>query len=812
MVSALVVAVITLLGIYFSFQVKVGEDALDMLPDTSLQGDFRLLQQLGMINRIFISLEIKAESSSSSAHTRLMPSGYKAESSSSSADLLASAAGLGSRLADNPLFSEVFYRLPPGYEFQLADSLKKYLPLLTDGADLDGFAELLTPQELRRKLREDFLELNSLAGLAMGRQIQEDPLGFTLVVLEKLSSLRGGMRLRINDGFFVSEDGKHCLLWAESKLPLTGSANGAVINRQIEDAMAASLRQGVSARIIGPLPHTLANAETIRHDLSRLLPIAIVCLVLFLLLILRDWRALLLVAVPFLAAPPAIALLAAVHGEVSAMALGFGIVLLGIGVDFAVHIYLGCRPGNCAGRIPGDLRKSLLTAFLTTILVFAVLLLSKVPAHRQMALLAIIGLSWALFLAWQLVPLLARNLLADIGESPRPLLPFLSALNNDRKWRRLKVLLWLALLGCGLTVWPSLRYNGDLRALDVPSDSIRAGERAFAETWGGDQDKAFIVAAAADRGRMFDINDQVYNILQQEEGLIDFQSLTPLLPGPVRQAENLARWRDFQRTELADLGGDISRAAVESGFTARAFQPFVERMQAEPQPLDVDDLLRGPLRPFVSSLYREIQAAGAGPERDYHYLAATIVPDNVQFQVALDRIDREVPGASVLSNSRWRQKVESELRHDIIRLSVIAALLVVAVCFFFFRKTRPVMAVLAPVSSALAAMAVFAWLSGGELNIMHALMGIMVIGLSVDYGIFIVGACRAGVDYRAFLAVSICAVSTLSGFGVLSFAVHPALHALGVTVLVGIGAAWPVALFVTPVLLAAPGGGERSWP
>jgi len=49
--------------------------------------------------------------------------------------------------------------------------------------------------------------------------------------------------------------------------------------------------------------------------------------------------------------------------------------------------------------------------------------------------------------------------------------------------------------------------------------------------------------------------------------------------------------------------------------------------------------------------------------------------------------------------------------------------------------------------------------------------------------------------------VSMCAVSTLSGFGVLTLAEHPALHTLGATVLVGIGAAWPTALWVTPAIL-----------
>jgi uncharacterized protein len=80
-------------------------------------------------------------------------------------------------------------------------------------------------------------------------------------------------------------------------------------------------------------------------------------------------------------------------------------------------------------------------------------------------------------------------------------------------------------------------------------------------------------------------------------------------------------------------------------------------------------------------------------------------------------------------------------------------------------------------------------------------MSIMVIGLSVDYGIFIVCSKLEGHSDISFFAVSICAASSLIGFGVLAFAQHPALHSLGVTVLVGIGAAWPTAMLVSPVIL-----------
>jgi predicted exporter len=118
-----------------------------------------------------------------------------------------------------------------------------------------------------------------------------------------------------------------------------------------------------------------------------------------------------------------------------------------------------------------------------------------------------------------------------------------------------------------------------------------------------------------------------------------------------------------------------------------------------------------------------------------------------------------------------------------------------------FRRVRAVAAAVAPVLSALAAMSLFCYLTGAQLTMMHLIMGIMVIGLAVDYGIFVVSEHLGGVGTTSARAVSLCALSTLIGFGVLAFAEHPALHALGITVLVGIGVAWPVALLVSPAFL-----------
>ena len=769
-------------GAYRALQVRVQENALDLLPSEALRGDLELLQDLGVVNQVFISLETPKAG----------------EGGGAAPELLAGAQALGEGLKASPLFREVFYRLPPGYEFGLAGTLQRYLPVLAGPEDLAAIEPRLTPERLDERLHQAFLDLNSPTGLLMARQIRTDPLNFLGLVLSKLSNLRGRLRLTVQDGYFVSEDGRHCLLWGESVKPLTGSESATLIKAELDRLLAGTLPAGVKARVIGPLPHTLANANTIRHDLSRLLPVALVALVLVLLLVLRDWRGLVVVAIPFLAAPPAIAILALFYPHPSAMALGFGIVLLGIGVDFAIHLYLGGRAEGGRLRIPPELRRSLLMAAATTISVFVVLLFSQVPAHRQMATLAIAGLALALLLAWRFIPLLPGR---------RPAESATREICSTRMTGRMAgavVAGWLLLLAGGVVGWSHLHYNGDLKSLDVPTKQVKEDERVFLSTWGRDGEQALVVASGATAGAALDLNDRVYAKIAGARALAGVQSLAPILPGPSRQAQNLRGWQEFWAKRLPGLRSDLSRAASRQGFAPAAFQPFLEGLEGDPGQLAPEALTDGPMRPLLHGLFRRTPGTAVG---EGTYLVSTLVPDNRADAALLRDLPAEIPGVSVLSNSRWRHEMDVLLKGDIIRLTTAAAIAVLLICLAVFRNFRDILAVLAPVLSAQAAMALFAGLTSGELNLMHLLMGIMVMGLSVDYGIFVVTSCREGVDGNTTLAVTLCALSTLSGFGVLALAAHPALHALGVTVLVGIGAAWPTALLVSPLLA---GGKERA--
>ena len=214
----------------------------------------------------------------------------------------------------------------------------------------------------------------------------------------------------------------------------------------------------------------------------------------------------------------------------------------------------------------------------------------------------------------------------------------------------------------------------------------------------------------------------------------------------------------------------------------------------------MEELINSGLQPLLSPFLR---LPGKEDRRDSSsaWMIVTIVPENEQIRPLLSDIERLSPDIHLLSLKKWRLRAEELLHRDFIRLALSAALFIILLTTLFFRNSRRVVAALAPVCAALAAMVIFMYLARRDINMMHVLMGIMVIGLSVDYGIFTVCAHEQRMTATTGRAIFICAVSSCIGFGVLAFARHPALNALGTTVLVGIGAALPTSLWVTPALL-----------
>ena len=781
----LVVLAITAVGGFLSFGITINDNALDLLPGEAVQGDLQLLQRLGLVDRVIITLSVEPDSSIADTEAVSL--------------LQKSAENFGLALGRSQVFSHVVSRLPQGFELELFKTVKPHLPVLLDQKDLASLDASMTTAGIHDALRDDFALLNSPAGFAVKKQVQQDPLGIIRLVLKKLKHLRAEYSMRLVDGFLMSSDGMSCLVMAESRLPLTDADNAQTVQDVLEQAYKESLAPGVQARVIGSLPHTLANSRSIQHDLRTLLPIASILLLILLGVTLRNIRAFVVLSVPFFAAPLAMSATNLVFGKVSALALGFGIVLLGIAVDFSIHLYLALTyERGERGEILRRIRGPITFATLTTASVFVVLLFSRVPSHQQMAMLALTGVLFAVMFSWLVIPTIA------VPRQNREKKTFsfkVPSVFSSPLLRSIALVVWVCLLAGGVLTWPKLHYNGDLRVLDAPNQEVLSAEQHFRETWGQNEGRAFVVASGETLDIALGRNSLIYDTLI-ENNAGAFQSIASILPGLEKQQRNMAGWKQFWEKKRPDFDTEFKKTAVKYGFSENAFDPFFKWLDLESVLLTPDKILSGPLQTLLATLIRTPgQQSASLNGSSAEFLIMTTVAADKELLSTLLSLEQTEPGITVLASQKWRDQVEKLLRKDIFALSAAAGFFIVLLVAFAFRRVRAVVGVLAPVVSALSAMSVFCFMTDGELNMMHVLMSIMVIGLSVDYGIFIVCSKIEAHSDISFFAVSICAASSLIGFGVLTFAQHPALHSLGVTVLVGIGAAWPAAMLVSPVIL-----------
>jgi predicted exporter len=144
--------------------------------------------------------------------------------------------------------------------------------------------------------------------------------------------------------------------------------------------------------------------------------------------------------------------------------------------------------------------------------------------------------------------------------------------------------------------------------------------------------------------------------------------------------------------------------------------------------------------------------------------------------------------------------VYARFRARTLRQIALGSALVLLLLVARYRDLRRSFAAFLP--SALVTIAVlsaYAW-TGVEANLLHAVGLVIVMGMGVDYGIFIVDAAEHPEDLGPTLvSCLLCCLTTILGFGALALSENPALRALGITT----GAGVALSLLFAPVTLLA---------
>lgn len=755
-------------------------------------------------------------------------------------DLLRFAAALRERLAPDPRYGAVEDGLAVDPEQAARALVLPWGPLYWSPERLPALSERLTRAGMQAQLRRQ-LERLGLAGLGeLERWIEVDPLELGAPLRARVQTLQGSYAFAPGR-HHLSRDGRALLVTVA--IPAAGHPVGpldAAVEAILREPWAAGLRVSAAG---GPYlareSQAVIQGDLVRSGFSAL-PLAL--LLLAALLRLRLDRMALLFLPTAWGTLVGVGLFAALHPRLSVLALACTPVVVGLGIDFTIHLIAAARAHRGQGRDPQqaaqaaarEMRAPLLVAAATSAAAFLSFLGAEQGFLQEMGLLTALGLACALLGAlWLLPPLLARVLLADAVGGPA------GVEVRDAGASRLAGWSWahprLALGGAGLLAAAAAtlvaldppRLEDDLRRIHARDSRPLAAQERIATTFGGTREPVLLLLEGPDEAAVMSacqaLDPELLRLV--DEGTLAARlSPAALLPPRAAQEQVLA-WARAQ--DGARLRADLLASLDEVGFDPAALSGYADALARLPG-------LAGPLDPAG------LRALGLGPLlRDVLHVepdgrAAALVlcypreePWSAAARQALAGALREAlrrsgleaqPGVAARLTGLHLVSAEAarQVAGDFQRVSLLTAGAVLAVLLVRFRSARLAGLVLLPAGLGVVWTAGLYALFDLRLNLMNLGVLPMVLALGVDDGIVIVHRALAGESIRgpAFRAtaagVLLTTLTTTLAFGGLAFSHNRGIASVGVLSAAGMAFCLLASLAVLPAALRVAGAARST--
>jgi uncharacterized protein len=661
-----------------------------------------------------------------------------------------------------------------------------------DEADRNTLTEKLSADAVEGALRRRYMQLLKPEGSFLSGLVRQDPLGLSNEMLKSFEtiSLSFGYRVQMKSGHLVSDDGRHALVVLETPIAITDGEGSSRLLSYLEGRVSA-LPPGVSADIVCGHTHAVGNEKTIRNDIQLTLTIAAIAFLLLFIVYFRDFSAGLIFLIPFASVLISLNISALILGKLSVFIIGLGAVVAGISVDYGIHVYVAIRKSREVSRAVFDVARPVTLGALTTSSVFVAFFFSSVAGYHELACFSIISILVALFYALFVLPHFLRAKGAPgIGEQERPV----CVAGGSPGRSRITALLFFLILAVMITISCRVTFESDVAQLDGVEPHVLEAEERFRETWGGGESElAMFVVSSPDYQEAAEICDRVAEEAWAALGDDDFTSLSSFWPSRKQRKANVTRWNDFWKGERAE---DLRRVIAEKGapysFSEDAFEPFFGSLF---RTVSEEDFSRGNTI-FGKLTERFVRKTDDG------WQIISFFPDNARNLEEMRKIGGTEEGAFIVSRKELSRSLSDSISEEVTLISTVALVLVLVFTFLFLRSLRMSLIALVPAVTGTAGVLCSLSVLGHPLNVANLIAGIVVLGLCIDYGIFVSYSFRHGLKTGTGTAVSLSAITTLIGAGVLLFADHPALFSIGLTLVSGILAGYVSALLAVPSLCA----------
>ena len=645
--------------------------------------------------------------------------------------------------------------------------------------------------------------LASPVGLLAKSLVPGDPTGETMTLLDQLSR---NQPPRTRDGVWVSKDGARALLLLRTRAAGsdTDGQQHAVeaIQAAFRSAAASHPAAGAQLLMTGPGVFAVRARASIKSEVTHLSIVSSALIVALLLLVYRSLPALLLGLVPVVSGALAgIAAVALGFGVVQGVTLGFGVTLIGEGVDYSIYLFIQSRAGGgTEGSAGPDWRRSvwptIRLGMLTSVCGFAVLLVSSFPGLAQLGLYSLTGvLAAGLVTRFVLPELLPRGFrirdLTPVGRRAA------RAVELARSGRAA-----VAVIAIGAAIVLGLHrqqlFNHDLSALSpVPLAAQNLDAQLRADLGAPDVRYLVVVSAPTQQSALEGaehVGDQLDGLVRRNV-IAGYQSPALYLPSLAVQ-----RQRQASLPPAAVLSARLDQALAGMPLRASRLAPFLHDAQAA---RTAPPLTRSSLDgTSFAALADALLVRDAAGWRALLPLEAPVAAGHT-LDVDVARVQQAVSVAApdsvtVLNLKDQVDALYSSYLAGAVRLALAGFAAIIVLLTAALRAPARVARVVLPLALAVLTVAAGLTLCGARLTLLHVVGMLLIVAVGSNYALFFdkrypgvapgsgaEGGAEGAAGELTLASLLVANCATVVAFGVLGLSSVPVLHDLGETVAPG---------------------------
>ena len=777
---------------YFALQVKFEEDISRILPkDKKIEKLNEVFQNSKFLDKLVIMISSKDTTAD------------QPDSLVVFADEFVSVA----KVKLDPYISKINARVDDDLAFNLFNTINVRLPVYLDSKDYSAIDSLIAPDKIQATLQQNIRTLSSPAGIGLKNIIASDPVGISFIALRKLQQLQYDENFELYDGYVMTKDHQTLMLFITPRYPPDNTGKNALFLRGL-DSIIHSKRtpdyNNIETQYFGATAVSAGNARQLRTDTLLTQGVIVLFLIIFLGLYFRKKRAAIVILIPVLfGALFSLSLIYFIKGSISVIALGTGSVVLGIAVNYSLHVYNHYRHTGSIEQVIKDLAIPLTVGSFTTIGGFLCLQFVESEMLKDLGLFAafsLIGaaLSSLIFLPHFIAP--EKENLSN-KESSFSWIDKLASYRPEYNKYLVGAILMLTIVFAYLA--RNVSFESDLGKMNFMSSDLKRSEARLNKINEYALKSVYLVAEGKNLNEALVNNEklvQKLDLLKDKNIIKKYSGVSSLIISDSLQKARIDQWNKYWTIDKKQqLVSTLESEGKILGFRTNAFDKFKLLLNANYQSAgqrSTETVRKSFLDDFITEK----------PGKATVVTLVKVAPENAY---RIYTVFGKDPNITVVDKQYLTSRLVEIINSDFTSIALMSSILVFVVLLIMYGRIELTLVSFIPMFIS------WIWILGLmsifdiQFNIINIIISALIFGLGDDYSLFIMDGLlqeyktgkRNLSSFKSSIFLS--AITTIAGLGVLIFAKHPALKSIAIISIIGIICVVLMSQILIPFLFTA---------